>query len=285
MIAGDTFPAAAGAALASRLGLTIVPDVDDVWTGATSTVIRWGEDRTVKIPHRDEESIRACLRHAEVSRAAAALGVRCAPVELVTELEPWLAVPVMVSRLLPGRALAPGTADDGVWRAVGGQLALLHSATEDQVPRGLRRFQQTSDTDPAVSAGRLVERGVLARGAAREVATLADDLRPAALAGRQVFCHGDIHAENVVAGDEGFVGLLDFAGAGWLDAAWDFAAMPLAAVVPAVAAYRDAGGTDDGLPERIAWCRLQLGLARVESGTEHGVTRVLAEAAALLEDG
>lgn len=78
-----------------------------------------------------------------------------------------------------------------------------------------------------------------------------------------VFCHGDVHAENVIASSGEYIGLVDFAGAGWLDAAWDFAGTPAAAIPPAVLGYQEAGGLVTSLLKRIVWCRLQLAVHRL----------------------
>ncbi|GAA1429832.1 hypothetical protein GCM10009616_12830 [Microlunatus lacustris] len=78
-----------------------------------------------------------------------------------------------------------------------------------------------------------------------------------------VLCHGDVHAGNVIALQGAFSGLVDFAGTGWLDAGWDFAAVPAGAVGPLLDGYGDAGGETGGLGPRIVWCRFQLAVHRL----------------------
>jgi hygromycin-B 7''-O-kinase len=256
-------PREALAELARLLGLGAVPEAGRAWAGATSTVVRWGADLTVKVPHDDPAAVEACLRHVRVSDAARHLGIVCPEVLLTADLGSDVPVPVIVSRFLPGAALEPGNTRPGVWRAVGAQLALLHAAPPSAVPRGLRRFTQTSGTDPAAMLGRLVATGTATSEGAARLLALRNRLRPFVLPDAdQVFCHGDLHAGNVIADDDRFAGLVDFAGAGWLDAAWDFAAIPLGAVPSAIGGYAAAGGVATALLERIAWCRLQLALGR-----------------------
>jgi aminoglycoside phosphotransferase (APT) family kinase protein len=263
------FPAERAVAVAARLGLRDVREVREAWSGATSTVLRWGDDLSVKVPQDDPAAVEACLRHATVCRAVAALGVECPPVLLVAEPDRWSHLPVIVSRLLPGRSLHPGEVDPSVWREVGARLARLHAATPEQVPRGLRGFTQTPELDPMATIERLTAAGRLSSADAATLRARRDRLADEVLRDeRPVFCHGDIHAENVVIDGGRFAGLLDFAGAGWLDAAWDFAAQPAAAVPHAVDGYAAAGGRIDGLRERIEWCRLQLLLDRMERGAD-----------------
>jgi aminoglycoside phosphotransferase len=258
--------------LAVRLGLSTVPEAGERWTGATSTVIRWGNDFTVKIAHDNDEARDACAVHVRASVAAAGLGVMCPAILLTADLRPLVLGPVVVSRFLDGASLSPGDDDAGVWHEVGAQLAILHAADPDAVPGGLRRFVQTSETDPAVMTRRLSDRGKITAEQSVPLLALVEALRPDVLPDvTQVFCHGDIHAANVIARGGQLVGLVDFAGAGWLDSAWDFAAMPLGAVRSAVAGYRSMGGRHIGLIQRIAWCRLQLALERATRHSSPGI--------------
>lgn len=276
---------AAAAALARQLGLPQSLSVGSRWIGATSTVVRWGEELTVKIPHHDEESVRACLVHARVSTAVRLLGVRAPEIVTVEDLRPLIAVPVIVSRFLPGNRLSPGDPTAGVWAAVGRQLARLHAATAAEAPPGLRTFTQTRDVDPGVMTERLLSSGRLSGDVAERLARLREQLVVSVLPDdRPVLCHGDVHAENVIALDGRYVGLVDFAGAGWLDAAWDFVGVPRAAVASLVAGYGDAGGRQDSLLERIVWCRLQTALLRLAGSRrpEDNARRAAAEAEFLL---
>ncbi len=255
--------------LARRLGWQRAPQAGPRWTGATSTVTRWGDVYAVKVPHLDQNSVQSCLTHARVSDAARRLGVNAPVIVAVEDLRPLVPVPVIVSTFFPGLALSAGDSKAAIWKVVGGQLALLHRASAQDAPTGLRTFTQRDDVDPAALTDRLVTAGRLGDEMADRVKELRDRLVPQVLPDdHPVLCHGDVHAENVIASSGRYVGLVDFAGAGWLDAAWDFAALPLAAVPAAVGGYSTAGGERESLVERIAWCRLQSALHRL-SAAEH----------------
>jgi aminoglycoside phosphotransferase len=247
--------------------------------------VRWGDELTVKIPHHDEESVAACLGHARVSTAVRLLGVRAPEIVAVEDLRPLVAVPVIVSRFLPGHRLSPGDPAPGVWAAVGAQLAHLHAATPAEAPPGLRTFTQSRDVDPGVMTEQLLSSGRVSMDVAGRLARLDEQLVVRVLPDdRPVLCHGDVHAENVIALDGRYVGLVDFAGAGWLDAAWDFVGVPPAAVASLVAGYGDAGGRHDSLVERMVWCRLQTALLRLAGSRrpEDDARRAAAEAELLL---
>lgn len=132
---------------------------------------------------------------------------------------------------------------------------------------------------------RLGAQGQLSAATGQRLWRLRDQLAPAALPDRQqVFCHGDLHAGNVIAREGRLSGLVDFAGAGWLDTAWDFVGVPSIALEPLLTGYRQAGGVLEGLPERIVWCRLQLAVHRLADATdvEGDAVTAAGQAAALL---
>lgn len=238
------------------------------WVGATSTVVVVGPDVVVKVPHDDEEAVRVCLLHAAVCQAVRRLGVSAPEILAVEQLAGWT-VPAIVSSLVPGDALAPGAGPAAIWVAVGSELVRLHQAPADAVPPGLRTFRQHEAVDPGPILDRLRDQGRLSAATARRLRRLRDSLAPAVLPDvQQVLCHGDLHAGNVIAHDGRFSGLVDFAGAGWLDTAWDFAAVPAVALEPLLAGYRSAGGVLDGLPARIVWCRLQLAVHRLPGAAD-----------------
>jgi aminoglycoside phosphotransferase len=247
-----------------------MPVVRDSWTGATSTVLHLDGELCVKVPHDDPEAVASCLTHARVAPIASGLAVT-APEVLAVEHLDGLPVPVVVSRFLPGGTLprdADGAGPDAVWRAVGADLARLHAAPRDEVPFDLRTFEQHDEVDPLRLAETALAGGHLDAATVRAVAEvrarLVDDVLPD---DRPVLCHGDVHTENVVVATDRYGGLIDFAGAGWLDAAWDFATVPLPAVQPCLDGYAEAGGATGLLP-RIAWCRLQLALHRAPTSID-----------------
>jgi aminoglycoside phosphotransferase (APT) family kinase protein len=250
-------------ALCRRWRVPGAPVVTARWVGATSTVHRLGDDLCVKVPHLLPEAVAACLTHASVATIARRLGVRAPEVLAVEEVDE-LPVPVVVSRFLRGGTVRRDRCDEVVWRSVGSQLAALHRATPASVEVELRRFTQHAEVDPGHLARRARDDGCVGSATVDEVtalrARLVGDVLPDE---RPVLCHGDVHTENLVVGPDRTVGLLDFAGAGWLDSAWDFAAIPRPAVAACLEGYADAGGETDRLLPRIVWCRLQLALHRL----------------------
>lgn len=258
---------AVASGLAQELGLRDVWAVRDRWEGATSTVVAWG-GFAVKVPLDDPEAVEACLRHAEVAAAVRELGVAAPEILLVAhDLHPR--VPIIVSPLLAGCSLVAGDANASVWQQAGEQLALLHAASAEQVPAGLRRYEQPADDDPRAVAEELLMRDLLEPDVAARVMEARDRLHARIPDGfRPVLCHGDMHAANIVADGDRLTGIVDWAGAGWLDCAWDFAAIPAAAVRDAVFGYRSGGGEAETLLARVAWCRLQVALDRARRGEQ-----------------
>lgn len=255
------------AGLARHLGLRDAWAVRERWAGATSTVVAWG-GYAVKVPHDDPVAVEACLRHAEVAEAARSLGV-AAPEILLVAHDVHPAVPVIVSPLLPGCSLVAGDANATVWRQAGEQLALLHAASAARVPAGLRSYGHPPGDDPRAVAEELLMADLIEPDVAARVMEARERLHARIPDGfRQAFCHGDMHAANVVADGDRLSGIVDWAGAGWLDPAWDFAAIPAAAVRDAVYGYRAGGGDAESLIPRIAWCRLQLALDRARRGEQ-----------------
>jgi hypothetical protein len=254
----------AGAALelSRRLGFPGAR-LGEPWPGATSTVHTLGDALCVKVPHLGEEALAACLTHARVAPVARRLGVSAPELVAIVDL-PGVPVPLLVSRFLHGepvRGAAPA-----VWRAVGADVARLHTADRDPAPPGLRSFTQSRELDPVRLAKQ--SRGLSAT-TIRAIVELRDRLVEHVLPDdRPVLCHGDLHADNVIAHHGSYVGLIDFAGAGWLDAAWDFAGIPLDAVAPCMEGYAVEGGRTTGLLPRVVWCRLQLAAHRLATSPD-----------------
>lgn len=129
----------------------------------------------------------------------------------------------------------------------------------------MRSFRQSPETDPRPWVAELGDRGMLSTRQSRWFERVLFELAPAALAEvPQCFCHGDVNAANALVGpgSGGFLGLIDWAGAGWLDPAWDFAGVPLRVVPAMLAGHREVApmAHDATAEERILWCQLQFTL-------------------------
>jgi Ser/Thr protein kinase RdoA (MazF antagonist) len=233
------------------------------WVGATSSVLRLGDALCIKVPHHDDAAVAACLRHAKVAPVARRWGVKAPELIGVEELEA-VPVPVVVSRFLPGHSLPRDTSQVPAWRSVGADLARLHSGTPVDVDVPLRSFTQHDGVDPGRLAEQASDAGLISSTTARAVQALRDRLVDDVVPDdRHVLCHGDLHTENVLVNSGDYSGLLDFAGAGWMDSAWDFAAIPLNAVTSCLEGYATRAEVTEQLLHRIAWCRLQLAMHRL----------------------
>jgi aminoglycoside phosphotransferase (APT) family kinase protein len=257
-------------AVAGRHGLRPPAAVPRPWLGATSAVYPLGS-AVLKVPHAGPAAVEAVRVDAMVGAAAQAVGVRTPGVLAVVEAGAGdlLPVPYSLHERIRGRPLtrrAGSPAAAGAWREVGRDLARLHAGVPRSGPlAGLRSFAQSPATDPRPWATELEHQGVLTRSEARWLADLLDDLAPAALAAvPPAFCHGDVNAANVLVAPASvrFLALIDWAGAGWLDPAWDFAGVPLRAVPPMLAGHREVAALahDATAEARIFWCHLQFAL-------------------------
>lgn len=169
----------------------------------------------------------------------------------------------MVMTRIPGRDLASSPPGDALWRAVGAELAKLH--TVSSVP-GLP--PPPAAEDPAALVSALASQGWLDRDAAawltgwfaRLAARVPSSVAP-------VLVHGDIAPQNLMADPSGgaLTGIVDWGDAALDDPAVDFAKLPLWAVVPALAGYLGSSTVD----EVTSWCarilrvHLVWGLARL----------------------
>ena len=145
-------------------------------------------------------------------------------------------------------------------------LGRLHSRVERRGAVGaLWPAEEPEDPDPRPWLAELVAAG---RFPADEGCWLGDTLEalaPQALApAAWCFTHGDINAGNVmVAGaPPRYRALLDWAGSGWSDPAWDFAGVSLSVARPILAGHRaiaplSANATAES---RIFWRHTQLAL-------------------------
>lgn len=272
---GDALDRAALAAIIRRHGLQAPEGVPAPWTGATSRVYPCGEV-VIKVPVDEPAAIASLHIDAAIGPVARSLGVATPELVALDETRELLPVPYAVLRRI-GDAVPLERHDrsDGAvvaWREVGRELALVHAVRDaDRMPVSLRSFRQTPEVDPRPWVDELRERGALAATDARWLHRLLDELAPAALADVPLaLCHGDVNAANIlVDGASGaFRALIDWAGAGWLDPAWDLAGVPLAAVPHLLAGHREVAPLpgDATAAARALWCQLQMRLSIARSG-------------------
>lgn len=257
-------------AIARRHGLAPPPSLPTPWTGATGQVFPCG-DVVIKIPFETTPAIEAVTIEVAIAPVVRAMGVEAPELVTFDDSRSVLPVPVAIFRRVAhaeslDRVTGHPAADRAVWEAVGRQLAIVHALrTPDQVPVALRSFRQSPELDPRPWVDDLRSRGPLAEDDARWLRALLDRLAPDALADvPRTLCHGDVNAANVLidARTGRFRVLIDWAGAGWLDPAWDFAGVPLAVVPSILHGHRAVAPVpnDDTAEARICWCQVQMRL-------------------------
>jgi aminoglycoside phosphotransferase (APT) family kinase protein len=253
--------------LAQAHGFTAPACVPQAWTGATSRVYPC-EDVVIKVALDIPDAARSVAIDAAMNPVARELGVRTPEIVAFDDTLDILPVPyVVVRRVTHALPLAqlpashPGLAT--AWEEVGRDLALLHRTPHGSpMPIPLREFRQTPEVDPRPWVDQLLEHGALAAGEAARLRETLDELAPHALADVPLYlCHGDVNRENILvdATSGAYRALIDWAGAGWLDPAWDFVGVPSSAVPHLLAGHRSVHPllADETVEARIRWCRIQ----------------------------
>ena len=150
------------------------------------------------------------------------------------------------------------------WRAVGHQLARLHSRVRECPDPCGWLDHPGRELDLAERVAELASASRIGAATANEIERWIEALRPAVLTiARPCFLHGDIHAMNVMCGRDGsLMALIDWGDAGWGDPALEFAEIPLRFVPFVLSAYQShAQGLLGDLPEaRILWDKLNYAL-------------------------
>jgi aminoglycoside phosphotransferase (APT) family kinase protein len=269
------------------------------WIGGGSCVYRLGKDYVLKVPHHDPAPIASMQIEAVAAAAGRAAGVRTPRLIAFDDTLDLLPVPYLVYERVHGQPLSqletPPAMVHQVWRAVGSDLARLHTADHPApLQHLLPTHGLTPDTDPRPWVEELQAGGGLSPTQARWLADILERLAPAALSMRVTcLCHGDVNAANVLVGPStprAYTALLDWGGAGWADPALDFSAVSLDAIPFMLAGYREiARLPDDNTAEaRILWYYLRLALFSLrradttESERHHRIARLLQDTQAYL---
>lgn len=237
------------------------------WTGGTGQVFPCG-DVVIKIPFDLPSEIQSVTVDAGVVPIARSLGVLAPALVAFDDSLAILPVPFAVFERVHGavtldvRRDAGRSVEEG-WEEAGRQIARVHGVRDPaEVPSPLRTFRQSPEVDPRPWVTEFHEAGVLDESDARWLHDLLDTLAPDALADVPLaLCHGDVNATNVLIDEVSgrFRALIDWAGAGWLDPAWDFAGVSLDIVPAMLAGHRSVAPLmGDGAAEaRICWCQVQ----------------------------
>lgn len=265
-----SIPAGAIRAIAGKYGLGTRSIGSRPWIGATSCVYPVGRDLVLKVPYDEPAAIASVRTESAVVPFAIAVGIRTPSLLAYDPSLELLPVPYAIYERVRGVPL--GSLDlkpasvGPAWRGLGRDLALAHGRVSPEEPlASLRSFHQSPELDPRPWVGEIAASGRLSAPDARWLCDLLHRLAPAALAPVQKrFCHGDANASNVMvrADTHEYVAVLDWAGAGWLDPAWDFAGVDPCAVPYMLAGHREVAPMegDDTAEHRILWCHLQQAL-------------------------
>lgn len=154
------------------------------------------------------------------------------------------------------------------WRAVGRQLALLHTRVQAcPDPLGwLDHPERATDLECRLAA--LASASRIETRAAAECESWIDALRPAvAQRTARCFLHNDVHDMNLMCGRDGsLLAIIDWGDAGWGDPILELGQVPLAAVPFVLEGYRaEAPALLGDAPEaRIVWDKLACVLEDLE---------------------
>lgn len=243
------------------------------WIGATSCVYPISTHTVVKVPHADADAERSLRIDVSVGPIMRAAGVRTPRVIAFEDSLRLLARPYAVLERVAGVPLASaGRAPDdtaGAWRELGRDLALVHQhATPHPALDQLRTFDQSPEVDPRPWVDELARADCLSPTQANRLTFVLDRLAPAALVPvRKRLCHGDVNAANVIVTDKTvrYRAVIDWAGAGWLDPAWDLASIPLPAVLHVLEGHRQVASfeMDETAEARALWCHVLFALHRL----------------------
>jgi aminoglycoside phosphotransferase (APT) family kinase protein len=263
--------------------------------GRDSLIYLLGDDLILRVPINDPPPFVATQTEAVAVPVARAVGVRAPALIAVDVTGELIPGPYLIYERLPGVPFAavpeqhPQAPE--VWRAVGHDLALLHTRVSRSSPAG-RLWPDTPfpDPDPRPWLAELAEGGTVPPGVARDLFAWLERLAPATMpALLPCFTHGDVQVGNLMVAPAGdglvYQGLVDWGGAGWGDPLWDFAAVALRAVPLMLDGYQ-AVAPVPGLPDtraRIAWRHLQLGLFLLRRGTLPDPAQRAARLARLLD--
>ncbi len=265
--------------IARQYGLPIPAELPTPWIGATSQVFPL-HDCVLKIPFANPDAVQCLVIDSRMVHLMRNLGVQTPESLALDESLEIVAVPFALYRRVPNaEPLSNGgnaSTSQKAWWETGRQLARVHQVLDQHgFPFHLRTFRQTSEVDPRPWVEALRANARLSGADASWLLALLDDLAPIVSGSDAVMlCHGDVNAANILVHEAtgGFLAIIDWAGAGWLDPAWDFAGVPLEVVPFLLAGHRSvAPMPEDRFAEaRIFWCQAQTRLHTALSAADRG---------------
>lgn len=235
------------------------------------------QELVLRIPRNDPAFTASARNEAIAVPAARKAGVRTPELLVFDDSQTLLPVPYTIYERFQGQnfgqlGLEPTEAPE-VWRAVGRDLARLHTGV--QAENFGAPIKKRPPLDPiALFEGRARD-GYMTNSEARWFTTWLDRLAPIACTPVESrFLHADVQATNILV-DEGnneYVGLLDWGDAKWSDPAFDFSGMPLRAVPYILEGHREVAplDSDETAEVRILWKQLHLAAAKLGDGPTPG---------------
>lgn len=261
------------ATIAKRLGLAPSIGTPLPSLGMFNSIYLLGDDLVLRVPQNTPLGIASMHTEALVVPLARAAGVRAPALVLFDATCQLLPVPYTVYERVPGvpfQSLAPDLRPAATWQAIGHDLARLHTGIDRHGPAGQLGPDEVVP-DPRPWLEELVGTGLVLTAEAQRIKGWLDRLEPFVRATVPTCCcHGDVNASNIMVHETTYAyrALLDWGGAGWGDAAWDFAHVALGAVPSMLAGYRAIMPlpNDETAEARILWYHLYLSIVSLRYG-------------------
>ena len=229
--------------------------------GASMSIYALGDTLIMRVPQNTPATIAGLALDPLVIPAARAAGVRTPALVAFDASCELLPVPYAVYERVQGEPLdrlgLPRMATPGVWRALGHDLALLHTGVTPDGPAGTIPHN-AGGSDGHAWLGEVSAAGLLPPADAAWLHGWLDRLEPWArtpVTPRLV--HGDVNAGNVMVdpATHEFRALIDWGGTYWGDPIWDFVPVSLDAVPQLLEGYRAVTPLDDDVTAegRVLW--------------------------------
>lgn len=248
--------------IARRFGASLDREPARPVRGGSHTLYYLGKALVLRIPHAPR-SAADLERERIASQTARAVGVRTPALIAVDDRCDLLPVPYSVYERVHGVPLEKDgwtiVTAAAAWRALGSELALLHTAvTRDGAAGQLPALGIDPDPRPWLDE-LLTDTLISVESAAWFTAWLA---RLAPFAPDDTFdrlCHGDMNAGNILVapGTDTFLAIIDWDAAGWGDHVWDLVRVSLSVVPWILEGYRVVAPADPTMEARLVWHYLQ----------------------------